>query len=225
MAKTPWKSASLAMLTALLLAGCGNGDEEPAPQEAPATEEVPAEASPGEDAVVDEAPVERGESALESDEVPPAPQEEDAPAEPAEGGVEADTETLGESPSTTLDEGAALPGETTRDEIDAIIEEQERRFEEASRRIDEQFEEAEEEPVLPEFGEGDEVEFDYGSSINDDPAGGPDRSEIDAIIEEQERRFEEAQRRLEEQFEEMERERPQEYLEFDEPTGSPSLDD
>ncbi|MBB3331183.1 hypothetical protein BDK63_002065 [Halomonas campaniensis] len=216
MVKRPWKPALLALLMALGVAGCGNGDEpaDAEPQEPPAASDV--EAPPPADE-----PLPGEEPAFESE----APEEEAAEVAPADAepaDVEADAETtLGESPAETLDEGAALPGETTADDIDAIIEETERRFEEASRRIDEQFEVAEEEAVVPEPMEGDTDAFDEGlefeSSIQEEGTAGPSRSEVDEIIAEQERRFEEAQRRLEEQFDEVEQETPPlEPMEFDE---------
>src|SRR5690554_1805103 len=224
MTTTFWKPTLLAALMALGLAACGNGDEptpttseEPsapaAADESPGTSEEPealeGELPPEEQAGLDEeaeAPVEQAAEAPDPDAVP-----EEIP----------EADTLGESPASTLDEGAALPGETTRDEIDAMLEETERRFEEAQRRIEEQFEEAEEEAVVPEPMEGDEgfdagMEFDSGLDDEALGTGGPTSTDIDAIIEEQERRFEEAQRRLEEQFDEVEQELPEfEPMEFD----------
>ncbi|MCG6658708.1 hypothetical protein HOP52_13185 [Halomonas campisalis] len=232
MAKRAWIPAAMALTLALGLAGCGEAEEEvAAPEaeesEAPATEAEPDEALdaeapppadeplPGEqDALVDEQEV-LGEDDL-------TPEEE----------VAADTETLGESPADTLDEGAALPGETTPDEIDAIIEEQERRFEEAQRRIDEQFDAVERDaPVFepmedtmdfetrlePIEGDPAEVERDTTGTLDDEAAlpGETTGSDIDALLEETERRFEEAQRRLEEQFEEAERRDPLEYEAFE----------
>ncbi len=215
MVKRPWKPALLAALMALGLYGCGNGDE-PTPSTAdPAAQEEsaePAEAEP--EALEDELSPEE-QAGLVQEEAPaadvPAP-ETDVPDEVPEEIPEA--ETLGESPASTLDEGAALPGETTRDEIDAMLEETERRFEEAQRRIDEQFEAAEEEAVVPEPMEGDDefdagMDFDSGLDEGQLDTGGPTSSDIDAIIEEQERRFEEAQRRLEEQFDAVEQELPE----------------
>jgi hypothetical protein len=224
MAKTPWIPAAVALTLALGLAGCGdNGEEAGVPEvdeaEAPAVEQ-PEETMP-------EAPVPEGdeEALAEDDESALVPDDD----------VEADTETLGESPAETIEEGAALPGETTPDEIDAIIEEQERRFEEAQRRIEEQFDAVEEtSPLEPmedttdfettlEPLESDPLEERETPSTIDEEAAMPGEttaSDIEALLEETERRFEEAQRRLDEQFEEAERrdpltDDPQELEEFD----------
>lgn len=219
-----WKPALLATLMALGLTACGNGDE-PAPPatEAPAAEPAVQEesAAPAEEpeALEDELPPEE-QAGLTAEEAPgdaavEAPDPDEVPEEIPEA------DTLGESPASTLDEGAALPGETTADDIDAMLEETERRFEEAQRRIEEQFEEAEEEAAVPEPLEGDEgfdagMEFDSGLDDEALGTGGPTSTDIDAIIEEQERRFEEAQRRLQEQFDEVEQELPEfEPMEFD----------
>jgi len=233
----PWMPLVAAMALATGLAGCGNGDDEPAPAE---VEEMPEEASPPA-AETDEA-----SSAEAPEEAPVAEPEEtggtleaegevDAEGEldlEAEGEVDAEAETLGESPADTLEEGAALPGETTRSDVDAIIEETERRFEEASRRIDEQFESAEEvtpelEPMeaSPDFEPMEAA--DYESDIGLDEASGSElderealpgestSSDIDAILEETEKRFEEASRRIDEQFEEAERQAPGSASELD----------
>lgn len=212
MVKRPWKLALLAALMALGLHGCGNGDE-PTPSTAdPATQDespAPAEAEP--EALEDELSPEE-QAGLADEEAPIDEVSEEMTDEVPEDIPEG--ETLGESPASTLDEGAALPGETTRDEIDAMLEETERRFDEAQQRIEEQFEEAEGEAVVPEPMEGDDefdagMDFDSGLDEGQLDTGGPTSSDIDAIIEEQERRFEEAQRRLEEQFDAVEQELPE----------------
>jgi vacuolar-type H+-ATPase subunit H len=225
MLKTSWKTTSLALLIALGLSGCGNGDD------APDTEEEPAESVVTEQPADEPAAPETDET---GDEEPPAGVDEGEEVSVGEPGeVEAEAETLGESPGEVLEEGEALPGETTRDDVDAIIEETERRFDEATRRIDEQFEEVEQEaselapmdsadqesgqePLEPMDPE-EMQEYDSPSSLEEDEAL-PGGTDVDAIIEEQERRFEEAQRRLEEQFEEAERRNPElDSLEFDQP--------
>lgn len=213
MTTTFWKPTLLATLLALGLAGCGNGDEsagggdasqsaEQVPEEQAAEEQAPAVAE-SDDSSAD------GQAA---EEAPPA-EEGESETMSADAEVSADVDSLGESPEDALEEEGALPGEATREDVDAIIEETERRFEEAQQRIDEQFEQAEQEASVPEPMEGDDFEssIDIDSSLGEDPLAGEGagESDIDAIIEEQERRFEEAQRELEQQFEEMEREVPE----------------
>ena len=213
MRQKPWKPALLATLMALGLAGCGNGDEPAPAAEAPTGEASPA---PADEALEGELSPEEQAGLVDDDEAAPETVDE-APDEVSEEVPEdiPEAETLGESPASTLDEGAALPGETTADDIDAIIEETERRFEEAQRRIDEQFEVAEEEAAAPEpVMEGDDAfdtGMDFDTGLDDDQldTGGPTSSDVDAIIEEQERRFEEAQRRLDEQFDEVGQEMPE----------------
>ncbi|MEQ5801332.1 hypothetical protein [Halomonas sp. H10-9-1] len=213
MMTTFWKPTLLATLLVLGLAGCGNGDEsagggdasqsaEQVPEEQAAEEQAPAVAE-SDDSSAD------GQAA---EEAPPA-EEGESETMSADAEVSADVDSLGESPEDALEEEGALPGEATREDVDAIIEETERRFEEAQQRIDEQFEQAEQETSVPEPMEGDDFEssIDIDSSLGEDPLAGEGagESDIDAIIEEQERRFEEAQRELEQQFEEIEREVPE----------------
>ncbi|MCE8024477.1 MULTISPECIES: hypothetical protein [Halomonadaceae] len=223
MAKTPWIPAAVALTLALGLAGCGdNGEEADA---TPQPEEPATEAEPDIEMTEDEPetpPPAAEEEVPTDDESLPAIPEEDAAELEANGELEADAETLGESPVDTLEEGGALPGEPTRSDIDAIIEDTERRFEEAQRQIDQQFEEVEQSPPALEPMESDE---DYSTRL--EPIGGGERdttteidreaertgevtqSDIDAWLEETERRFEEAQRQLEAQFEEAERREPE----------------
>ena len=217
MTTTFWKPTLLATLLALGLAGCGNGDESTGGGDA----SQPAEQVPEEQVAEEQAPAvaESDDSSADgqaAEEAPPAEEGESetisADAE-VSAEVSADVDSLGESPEDALEEEGALPGEATREDVDAIIEETERRFEEAQQRIDEQFEQAEQETSVPEPMEGDDFEssIDIDSSLGEDPLAGEGagESDIDAIIEEQERRFEEAQRELEQQFEEMEREVPE----------------
>ncbi|MCA1770985.1 MAG: hypothetical protein LC652_13940 [Halomonas sp.] len=218
--KRPWKPALLAALIALGLFGCGNGDE-PTPSTAepssaePAVQEESAEPAEAEPEALEGELSPEEQAGLVQEEVPAAEATDPAAGVPNEVPEEIpEAETLGESPASTLDEGAALPGETTRDEIDAMLEETERRFDEAQRRIDEQFEAAEEEAVVSESMQGDDefdagMDFDSGLDEGELDTGGPTNSDIDAIIEEQERRFEEAQRRLEEQFDAVEQDLPE----------------
>ncbi|WP_444677141.1 hypothetical protein [Halomonas sp. E19] len=143
------------------------------------------------------------------------------PAQPDEVGAGDDAGTLGGSPEATLDNGGALPGEPTRSDIDAVLEETERRFEQAQREIDEQYEEVEQEGTALEPME---ESTDFRSTLEPMQIGDPGttsaideeaerrgevtQSDIDALLEETERRFEEAQRQLDEQFEEAERREP-----------------
>lgn len=238
MPKTSWKTTSLALLIALGLSGCGNGDDAPpdTPEETPEPAVTEQTEQPEDEPPAPQADETAGETAAEQapDGEPAAGADDGEGVSVGEPGeVDAEAETLGESPGEVLEEDEALPGETTRDDVDAIIEETERRFDEATRRIDEQFQEVEQEaseiapqdltdqeavqeplePMEPEALE----EYDSPTSLQegDDLPGGTD---VDAIIEEQERRFEEAQRRLEEQFEEAERRNPElDAMEFDEP--------
>ncbi|NWN83215.1 MAG: hypothetical protein HLX48_09575 [Halomonas sp.] len=214
---THWKPTLLGMLLALGLAGCGNGDEQASDAETPqAAEESTDAEAPATAESEGEAAEERGEEApveaSGSEEAAPAG-EDTTESAPVDAEVSADADTLGESPEATLEGEAALPGEATREDVDAIIEENERRFQEAQQRIDEQFEQAEQQTVAPEPMEGDDA--DSGIDLDSTLGGGSlseeeaTDSDIDAIIEEQERRFEEAQRELEQQFEDIEREVPE----------------
>lgn len=223
MAKTPWISAAVALTLALGLAGCGdNGEEADA---TPQPEEPVTEAEPDIEVTEDEPetpPPAAEEEVPTDDESLPAIPEEDAAELEANGEIEADAETLGESPVDTLEEGGALPGEPTRSDIDAIIEDTERRFEEAQRQIDQQFEEVEQSPPALEPAESDtdfstrlapmENGDDRTSSAIEREAertGEVTQSDVDAWLEESERRFEEARRQLDEQFKEVERREPE----------------
>ncbi|WP_280554251.1 hypothetical protein [Halomonas sp. 25-S5] len=253
MAMKPWMPLVAAMVLAVGLAGCGNGDDEPAPaqdeQVGQATDQPAAETGQASGAAESSAQGQQPaapDSAAAPDQADAAPGEGDAASGvdlEGEGEVDVQAETLGESPADTLDEDAALPGETTRSDVDAIIEATERRFEEASRRIDEQFENAEKESIKlepmesPEFAPMEaspelepmeaspELEpmesspaFESDSGIA--PSGGSEldeqqalpgessRSDVEAIIKETEKRFEEASRVIDEQFEEAERQVP-----------------
>ncbi|MCE8034379.1 MAG: hypothetical protein LPK20_07940 [Halomonas sp.] len=221
MAKTPWIPAALALTLALGLAGCGESDEEAA---APTEADAPVtEAEPGLEANDEEPttpPPAAEEEADTADESLPGVPEEETTLEPGEE-IEADTDTLGESPVDTLEEGGALPGEPTRSDIDAILEDTERRFEEAQRQIDQQFEEVERDsPVLEPMEGGadfepslEPMEDGEAGTTSDiereaERTGEVTQSDVDAWLEETERRFEEAQRQLDEQFREAEQSDP-----------------
>lgn len=136
--------------------------------------------------------------------------------------VEADQDTLAADPSDALEEEGNLPGEVSSSDVDDVIAETERRFEEAQQRLDAQFEEAENQAdaLLPEdvnmneLGEG--ISSDWESEMDLPESSLPENSQqegelgqddVQALIDETERRFEEAQQRLEKQFQELEGER------------------
>nr|WP_163502538.1 hypothetical protein [Halomonas socia] len=170
----PWIPAVMALALSLGLAACGNGDDEPVVEDEP-VEETTGEA-PVDDTADDELnmPDTQDDDAMGEPEAG-APQEQPADATPeqpsvgddeplatdedpfeAEAAEDLDTgETLGEGPGT-LDDDTALPGETSDSDIEAFMEETERRFEEAQRQIEEQFEEVERQQP----GEGDDFEID-----------------------------------------------------------------
>ncbi|MDM7482234.1 MAG: hypothetical protein P3W96_009545 [Halomonas sp.] len=210
---------------ALLLSACGDSQEEAnvAPEEPPATvtdEEGTATSAAAQDDVQNEVPdPEEVEDAIEARqaaeqlEAAEAMREGDAsePGAPEANELQAGEETLGADPEEALDEASAMPGETTRSDVDDVIAETERRFEEAQRQLEEQFQEVEQQRPELEPMESDRLSGDWetdsaitnGARLDD----GLEATDVDALIEDTERRFEEAQRRLEEQFEELERER------------------
>lgn len=210
---------------ALLLSACGDSQEEAnvSPEETPATlTEEEGAATPeaaqddGEDEVPDPQEVEddiEARQAAEQLEAAEAMREGDEQESgvPEASELQAGEETLGADPDDALDEASAMPGETTRSDVDDMIAETERRFEEAQRQLEEQFQEVEQqrpelEPMESETSSGDwetDSAITEGAPLDD----GLEATDVDALIEDTERRFEEAQRRLEEQFEELERER------------------
>ncbi|WFM72349.1 hypothetical protein [Halomonas sp. CKK8] len=228
MAMKPWMPLVAVMALAIGLAGCGNGDDEPAPAEVEETQEGATESLDETDQqpASDEAPAE-SQAAVPDEAAVGAEEELDGEGQvdlEGEGEVDAEAETLGATPDDTLDEDEALPGETTRSDVDAIIEETERRFEEASRQIDEQFESAEQEPIelgpmesSPAFESDIGLDASPGSDLYEQQAlpGESTSSDIEAILEETEKRFEEASRKIDEQFEEAERRPPGSSSELD----------
>ncbi|MBD3895920.1 hypothetical protein IEI94_08670 [Halomonas sp. ML-15] len=165
----PWIPAAMALALSLGLTACGNGDDEPVVEDEPVEEtsgEAPVEDAGDDDVIMpdtaDDGVVDDPDAAVPEEQ--PADPAVDEPAAAAdEDPFDADqagdidtTETLGEGPDT-LDDGATLPGETSDSDIDAFMEETERRFEEAQRQIEEQFEEVEsQQPGI----DGDDFEFD-----------------------------------------------------------------
>jgi polyhydroxyalkanoate synthesis regulator phasin len=220
--------------TALLLSACGDSDvptETPA-DEAPAEQSSqPAEPDPQAEGNAD-APVQYDAPA--SDDLNDAQQ--NAPAGNDEAGstttanVEADNETLSVDPQDVLNnEDAAMPGEVTTSDVDKVISDIDKRFEQAEQELKAQFEEAEKEApaveslpgendvsargdvALPEDARSmDEPSVDElsDSSVSNTPAldGELGKTEVDELIEDAERRFEETQKRMQKQFEELEQE-------------------
>lgn len=217
---------------ALLLSACGDSQEEPDNEasEAPASQNdaanTPATAEGADDDVpaamenADDMPnpeaienevearqvaeeLERAE-ALDAEGQPSAASAGDEPVD-----VDATEETLAADPEEVLESGG-IPGETSRSDVDAMIEENERRFEEAQQRLEAQFEEIEQEDPVLEPMESEPLPPSWETqSIENDPRLEDDleATDVQALIEENERRFEEAQKRLEAQFDEIEQER------------------
>jgi len=205
---------------ALLLSACGDSQEEAnvVPEESAAEQpsETPAAAP---DTSSDDAPspsqVEDDIERQASEASEPSNAQEDLSSTASESTSEplqADEETLAADPGEALDEASAMPGETTRSDVDDVIAETERRFEEAQRQLEQQFQEIEQQsPELAPM-ENDPIEPSWeresslpeGSSVE----GGLEAKDVDALIEDTERQFEEAQQRLEEQFQALESERP-----------------
>ncbi|MGQ7287510.1 hypothetical protein ACUN7Z_08185 [Vreelandella venusta] len=214
---------------ALLLSACGDAQEDTTTenQEGAASSDVDAQQAPAAEEGGEEA--DEAASADDSEEGAQAPQATDQPEEAealkddSDDGsevvtpsnneeVQADENTLAADPEDALDEASAMPGETTRSDVDDVIAETERRFEEAQRRLDEQFQEVEQQtPTLePMDGDAPAPSWETESSL---PAASDlddnlEATDVDALLEDTERRFEEAQKRLEEQFEALEREQP-----------------
>lgn len=203
------------MAAALLLSACGDSEEA-------------ATSDREDDAAVTETTVQEDATALTNDEEDDALAEQPSPIEQEEVAgeeaeitaaedVQADQETLAADPSEALEGEGGLPGEVTSAEVDDIIAETERRFEEAQQRLDEQFEEAqsEAEEVAPEGLEDltNDVSADWETETDlpdsslpasNQQEGELGRDDVQALIEETERRFEEAQQELDQQFQELE---------------------
>ncbi|NYS59265.1 hypothetical protein [Vreelandella salicampi] len=214
------------MAAALLLSACGESEEvaDSAPEDdvtVSETAEQDSAATPN-----NEAPEESSEQPTQVEQSSQAEQEnevsEEAEATAAED-VQADEDTLSADPSEALEEEGGLPGEVTSSDVDDVIAETERRFDEAQQRLDEQFKEVENqtEALNPEELDLDELEEDVSadwdaemdlpdSSLPDSTQqeGELGEDDVQAMIEETERRFEEAQQRLDEQFQKLEEESP-----------------
>lgn len=137
--------------------------------------------------------------------------EQESAPQPEE--VEADEDTLAADPEEVLEEGGAMPGEATRSDVDDIIAETERRFEEAQKRLEEQFQEVEQQAPITDTISEEEMDerWEFESSLPESARSEESNrgSDIDALIEDTERRFEEAEQRLNEQFDAIEEERPE----------------
>ncbi|MDT8895307.1 hypothetical protein RSO41_11645 [Halomonas sp. I1] len=226
-----WTPLALALM--LVLVGCG--DDEGAPtDDGSATQETsdaPQQQSDG-TATTDDASTQDERVARDAEDGGAADQamSETSNASTAEPSQE-DAGELTDAPSAlgapddgeaggVLDESEAMPGETSSDDVEDIIQETERRFDEASQKIDEQFKEAEQEtpePVAPESETGADLDAALESSSE---LPGPEDAttleeassdpEVRAILEETERRFEEASQEIDRQFEQAESRVPDE---------------
>lgn len=221
MANRLWIPALAAL--ALLLSACGDSQEEPtaAPEEGASSvsddevaqeEEAAAAEIPEPEVIEDEVEARQAAEELEQAEALRAENGDELTEQPDAGEeIQAGEDTLATDPEDALDEASAMPGETTRSDVDDVIAETERRFEEAQRRLEEQFQEVEQQSYSLEPMENDDLPASWetesslpeSSRLEDDL----EATDVDALIEDTERRFEEAQRRLNEQFEEIERER------------------
>jgi hypothetical protein len=228
MAYRVWIPAFAAV--ALLLSACGDSQEDPAvnpddnsavvneetprgegvseEEDAPAANEDTAEMSNPEEVEDD---IEARQAAEELE--PAEALREDGDIQRSDNaagveGMETGEDNLATDPGDVLDEERAMPGEATRSDVDEIIAETERRFEEAEQRLEEQFREVERQTptVEPMENEDFSSSWDTESSLPERTPLQDDReaTDVDALIEDTERRFEEAQQRLEEQFQELE---------------------
>lgn len=135
--------------------------------------------------------------------------------------VEAGTDTLNADPSEALEEEGGLPGEASASDVDDFIAENERRFEEAQKRLEAQFEEVESQTFEPGDTSAldDSIDMDWesrtdwdtandqampDSSIDDEQLGTGEMGadDIQSTIDDTEQQFREAQERIEQQFEE-----------------------
>lgn len=222
MTTSPGK-AVLVALVLLALTACDNdesaGDSEPASGAEPTAAESSA-ANDGEMSDEMEATTEPDSSAGAQDEAaaeePPATSDNGSREATSARNTSEDSAANADA-EETLDEEQALPNETSSSDVDAIIQETERRFQEASRELNQQFEDVEvtEDPTSePQMDSETTTPGVSGSEptgrvIEDELKKDPTTREVDAIIEETERRFEEASREIDRQFEEAERQVPE----------------
>lgn len=213
---------------ALLLSACGDSQEEPtvAPDESASSvsddevvqdEDAPAAAEnaaemPEPEEIEDSVEARQAAAELEQAEALRAEDSDTLTEQPQEAEeIQAGEDTLATDPEDALDETSAMPGETTRSDVDDIIAETERRFEEAQQRLEQQFQEVEQQSTTLEPMENEDIptRWEMDSSLPESSRLEDDleSTDVDALIEDTERRFEEAQQRLNEQFEEIERDR------------------
>ena len=229
---------STIMILAVTLAGCGDNGDEPtatgqdeAPEVQAGDAVDPSETEPGAElpAANGEMPVEDNEAGMPQDDLESGPEAETGTGDGLVMDEEDEADTLSDSALDTLEEGGALPGEPTRSDIDAILEETERRFEEAQRQIEQQYQELDQTPTTLEPMEDDAIPDSSLTPMTEEDgapssaiereaerSGELSQSDVDAWLEESERRFEEARRQLDEQFEEAGRSEPGSELTPDE---------
>lgn len=155
--------------------------------------------------------------------------------------VTADDDTLSADPEDVLeDEDAAMAGEVTKSDVDEVISDIDRRFEEAEQELKKQFEEAEkqapttdplpgEEGASAENGMPSERDVTLpDEELDIEPSAPPGKldgelgkSEVDELIEDAERRFEETQQQLQEQYKELE----QQEVETASDTATPTVEE
>lgn len=211
----------LALALTLVLAGCGDDDSAPTGDENVTQETSDTQQPQGDETAATDGGTTQDERVARDTESGDAEQATgetsdaaDFADEPSALGAPDEGESAG-----VLDESEAMPGETSSEDVDAIIQETERRFEEASQKIDEQFKEAEQEAPepasTPESETGAELDeaLESSSELPGDTSSlgeGSSDPEVQAILEETERRFEEAKEKIDQQFEQAERKVPDE---------------
>ncbi|MDR5860557.1 hypothetical protein FZZ93_08190 [Halomonas eurihalina] len=220
----------LALAAVLGLAGCSDDESAPAGEES-VSQEAGAQQQQETGSATTEAEATQGERVARDAEDGDAPQAAGETADVSASAPESDTSQgdvaeIADEPSAieppdegeVLNESEAMPGETSSEDVDAIIEETERRFDEASKKVDEQFKEAEQETpesTVPESEASADLDaaLESPSALPDDATTleeGSSDPEVQAILEETERRFEEASKEIDQQFKQAERRVPDE---------------